>query len=789
MKKIISLLAVCFCIVSSSTSQVIFQDNFEGYATGAYNNDLAYNSSTGLGWWQIQNAATSALIFPSSGCPVITTDQHKIVNTGAYQGSKCARVYYNTSELWSGSAASTGCRWRAEFAQRLGDNGFPTSGAAEVWYGFMIKPMKTNGNQWTKRCMGTTGNDVSCVGLRDNLYAHVSQFVADEDGAKAVIVDIRHDGQDQANARYFEITNIGRTGDVLWDTWNSIIIHVKTGTGGLVEAWVNGTQYSSGSINLWTASWTHDFKIGIYGDRVNDYAETFFDNLKIAQGTNQYNAVNPLIVNDTQAPTTPGNLTANNINSNSVGLSWTASTDNIAVTGYDVYKGGVFLKNVSSTSTTVGGLSTATAYSFYVKAKDAAGNASAASNTVNVTTSATPTNLLTNGDVEAGLTNWSGNNASVAVSTSVVHYGTKSLSVTGRNQNWSAGQHDITSILNANGQGNYAFSAWARMANGSMSGVLQVKITAGGTTTQYSLQTASINTAWSKLSGTANLTWSGNVTEAYLFIDGNNKNSYYMDDAVMVTGTTLPANLLTNGNVEAGLTNWSGNNASVAVTSTGVHGGTKALNVTGRNQNWSAGQYDITSILNSYGQGSYAAAMWMKMASGTMNAVMQIKVTANGTTTQYALSTTSVGTSWKEMTGTANITWSGTLTSAYLFVDGNNTTSYVLDDAILKVGSTAARIATSGPAVLETVFPDKIKVFPNPAVGRLQIQMPENWTSKKVNISLVNSLGQTVLARVVTNSSPNEQFQLPAKITPGLYYLKLNDGNRSVNLKVQIAGN
>ena len=89
---------------------------------------------------------------------------------------------------------------------------------------------------------------------------------------------------------------------------------------------------------------------------------------------------------DTQAPTAP-QLTASSTTQNSTALSWSGSTDNVAVTGYDVY-GGTSLLGSTTTATTysVTGLSPSTAYSFTVKAKDAAGNVSPASNTVNVTT-------------------------------------------------------------------------------------------------------------------------------------------------------------------------------------------------------------------------------------------------------------------------------------------------------------------------------------------------------------------------------------------------------------------
>ena len=90
---------------------------------------------------------------------------------------------------------------------------------------------------------------------------------------------------------------------------------------------------------------------------------------------------------DTEAPAAPANLASSGTTQTSTSLSWDASTDNVGVTGYDIYKNGSFLSTVSSTSYTVNGLSASTTYSFYVKAKDEAGNISAKSNTISVTTS------------------------------------------------------------------------------------------------------------------------------------------------------------------------------------------------------------------------------------------------------------------------------------------------------------------------------------------------------------------------------------------------------------------
>lgn len=98
---------------------------------------------------------------------------------------------------------------------------------------------------------------------------------------------------------------------------------------------------------------------------------------------------------DTQAPTAPTSLASTSATATSISLSWTASTDNVAVTGYDVYANSVLKTTVSSTTATITGLTASTAYSIYVKAKDAAGNTSASSNTISVTTSSSGTGTAT----------------------------------------------------------------------------------------------------------------------------------------------------------------------------------------------------------------------------------------------------------------------------------------------------------------------------------------------------------------------------------------------------------
>ena len=90
---------------------------------------------------------------------------------------------------------------------------------------------------------------------------------------------------------------------------------------------------------------------------------------------------------DTSPPTKPGTLTSTNVTASSADLSWGASTDDKGVAGYDVRSGTTVYKSVTSgTSTTVTGLACNSPYTLNVVARDAAGNVSPQSNTVDFTT-------------------------------------------------------------------------------------------------------------------------------------------------------------------------------------------------------------------------------------------------------------------------------------------------------------------------------------------------------------------------------------------------------------------
>src|SRR5438552_9288022 len=93
---------------------------------------------------------------------------------------------------------------------------------------------------------------------------------------------------------------------------------------------------------------------------------------------------------DTTRPSAPTGLTASAVSSSQIKLSWAASSDNVGVSGYRVYRGGTQIATTSAASFTNTGLSPSTTYTYAVAAFDAAGNLSAQSSPASATTPAPP---------------------------------------------------------------------------------------------------------------------------------------------------------------------------------------------------------------------------------------------------------------------------------------------------------------------------------------------------------------------------------------------------------------
>jgi Glycosyl hydrolase family 62/Carbohydrate binding domain len=154
-------------------------------------------------------------------------------------------------------------------------------------------------------------------------------------------------------------------------------------------------------------------------------------------------------------------------------------------------------------------------------------------------------------------------------------------------------------------------------------------------------------------------------------------------------------NLLTNADMEGGTTGWTVFGAGTLASNTSVvHGGTRSLLRTGRTASWNGPAQSVTSVLAN--GSSYTASVWMRTQSGTPTGKVTLQVTANGTTNYIALAQGAVNASgWTQLTGTATVSWSGTLSSAMIYVETvAGTDSFYIDDASFVSNSTGGTCAT-----------------------------------------------------------------------------------------------
>jgi chitodextrinase len=193
--------------------------------------------------------------------------------------------------------------------------------------------------------------------------------------------------------------------------WHEVQIRLRiNGASGESETWFNGVRIS-------TLSKTENFgmnpidRIQLGENSTSRNYDIAFDD--VAAATSFISGGGPPA--DTTPPTDPTNLTAEAPASDRVDLTWTASTDDVGVTAYDIYRNDALLTSTGPTATysdttVVAG----TTYSYFVKARDAAGNVSGPSNTASVTTPGTAPLVFTDGFETGNFSKWSANTGLVA---------------------------------------------------------------------------------------------------------------------------------------------------------------------------------------------------------------------------------------------------------------------------------------------------------------------------------------------------------------------------------------
>jgi len=174
-----------------------------------------------------------------------------------------------------------------------------------------------------------------------------------------------------------------------------VVNHVKNGTGTIIDDPSEVGGYLTISPGTPCADSDHDGIPDVWESSHGLNASNAADNKLDADGDGYTNIEEYLNgtgtgtqppTSDTTAPFVPSNLTAIAVSSSQINLSWNASTDNVGVAGYRIYRNGSQITTVTGTTYSNIGLQANTSYSYTVAAYDAAGNVSSQSSSVSATT-------------------------------------------------------------------------------------------------------------------------------------------------------------------------------------------------------------------------------------------------------------------------------------------------------------------------------------------------------------------------------------------------------------------
>jgi len=169
------------------------------------------------------------------------------------------------------------------------------------------------------------------------------------------------------------------------------------------------------SVNGSTTSYTDN---GLIPGTTHTYTVTASDGAgNVSPASNTASATTQA---DTVPPSAPGTPVATTVSSSQVGLSWTASTDNVGVVGYQVVRSGSVIATVSGTTYSDTSVAASTSYTYQINAVDAAGN-STSSGTLSVITPA-PGTLFSDGFETGDLSQWT-TNAGMTAETAHAHTG------------------------------------------------------------------------------------------------------------------------------------------------------------------------------------------------------------------------------------------------------------------------------------------------------------------------------------------------------------------------------
>jgi hypothetical protein len=250
------------------------------------------------------------------------------------------------------------------------------------------------------------------------------------------------------------------------------------------------------------------------------------------------------------------------------------------------------------------------------------------------------------------------------------HTGSGDLSVTGRAAAWTGPAQGVP-VTNG---GLYDSSAWVRLAGGSDTAMVSLKLTTSTGSTTIRLGSAPVtSTGWTRIAASnAKVAWTGTLSKAEWWISTTSgTGDLLVDDASFAPmAKTVPGrDLLTNGDAEQGTDGWT----CACTAQTGVfRSGTSSI----------LGTTPTQAVAVTSGA-SYKTSAWLRLASGSGTARIDLKLTfSDGSVTTVPLASATVGGWTKVAANNIPVSWTGTLTKAEWVVSAPG--EVYVDDAALQ---------------------------------------------------------------------------------------------------------
>ncbi|MFN8357819.1 MAG: fibronectin type III domain-containing protein [Spirosomataceae bacterium] len=659
-----------------------------------------------------------------------------------------------------------------------------------------------NGNV-TSNTLAVSG--LTC-GTQYNFYVTAKDAAGNTSGSSNVITPSTlscPDTQAPTSPTNLTASGISQTGLTL--NWTAstdnvgVVSYQVYRNGSLLNGTVTGTTFSVTGLTC--------------GTQYNFYV-TAKDAAGNTSGSSNVITPSTLTCPDTQAPTSPTNLTASGISQTGLTLNWTASTDNVGVVSYQVYQNGSLLNgNVSSNTLVVSGLTCSTQYNFYVTAKDAAGNTSGSSNVITPSTltcpdtqaPTSPTNLTASGISQTGLTlNWTASTDNVGVVSYQVYRNGSLL-----NGNVTSNTLAVSGLTCGT---QYNFYVTAKDAAGNTSGSSNVITPSTLTCPDTQAPTSPTNLTASGISQTGlTLNWTASTDNVGVVSYQVYRNGSLLNGTV--TGTTFSVTGLTCGTqysfyitAKDAAGNTSGSSTTITPTTSSCTASTitiydETLNADWNDWSWACtrnysntspvkvGTYSARVDYTAWGGLSFrkvsttvtttsstAVRFWVRTPTATTIKVYTSATDTGGDATGYTFSTSA--NTWQEYIVTLSQLGNPTQIKRVNFQNytSNNVTIYY--DNVRLVSVQGARIGQTEEENLA------FEAFPNPSEGNLQVRYNAAKV-EKIQLQVVQLDGTLLQSQEQTVEQGDNLIQIDLRHRPeGLYLLRLQAESGVVTKKV-----